>query len=135
MTWKGCHPFIKLLEGFYEKGVRLSKRPCKSTNNASNVLIIFPNGTLSSGLRLHKRSGILFMTDYLSTVAVAHDRGRGLGMKMGGAAFGLTAVDLFDALVRLTLVGDQGQVNRHALGPLAQSFGDLSRKQPIQSLF
>src|ERR671914_2962087 len=41
------------------------KRPWKSTNNASNVLIIFPNGTLSSGLRLHKRSGILFMTDYL----------------------------------------------------------------------
>jgi hypothetical protein len=40
------------------------KRPWKSTNNASNVLITFPNGTLSSGLRLHKRSGILFMTDY-----------------------------------------------------------------------
>jgi hypothetical protein len=44
------------------------KRPWKSTNNASNVLIIFPNGTLSSGLRLHKRSGILFMTDYLKEV-------------------------------------------------------------------
>jgi hypothetical protein len=28
--------------------------------------MIFPNGTLSSGLRLHKRSGILFMTDYLT---------------------------------------------------------------------
>jgi hypothetical protein len=42
------------------------KRPWKSTNNASSVLILFPNGTLSSGLRLHKRSGILFMTDYLS---------------------------------------------------------------------
>ena len=26
MTWKGCHPFIKLLEGFYEKGVRLSRK-------------------------------------------------------------------------------------------------------------
>jgi Rhodopirellula transposase DDE domain len=26
MTWKGCHPFIKLLEGVYEKGVRLSKK-------------------------------------------------------------------------------------------------------------
>jgi Rhodopirellula transposase DDE domain len=26
MTWKGGHPFIKLLEGVYEKGVRLSKK-------------------------------------------------------------------------------------------------------------
>jgi hypothetical protein len=26
MTWKGCHPVIKLLEGVYEKGVRLSKK-------------------------------------------------------------------------------------------------------------
>ncbi len=26
MTWKGYHPFIKLLEGFYEKGVRLSRK-------------------------------------------------------------------------------------------------------------
>ena len=41
------------------------ERPWKSTNNASNVPLISPNGTLSSGLRLHKRSGILFMTDYL----------------------------------------------------------------------
>jgi hypothetical protein len=56
-------------------------------------------------------------------------------MKVGRAAFGLTAVDLFEALVGLTRVGDQGQINRHALGPLAQSFRDLSRKQPIQSLF
>ena len=46
------------------------KRPWKSTNNASNVLIIFPNGTLSSGLRLHKRSGILFMTDYLRQLSL-----------------------------------------------------------------
>jgi hypothetical protein len=29
MTWKGCHPFIKLLEGVYEKGVRLSKKTMK----------------------------------------------------------------------------------------------------------
>jgi hypothetical protein len=36
--------------------------------------------------------------------------------------------------VRLTMVRNQGQVNRHALGPLAQTFGDLSRKQLIQSL-
>jgi hypothetical protein len=56
-------------------------------------------------------------------------------MKMGRAAFGLTAVDLFEALVGLTLVGDQGQINRHALRPLAQTFGDLSREQLIQSLF
>jgi hypothetical protein len=42
------------------------ERPWKSTNNASNVPIISPNGTLSSGLGLHKRSGILFMTDYLT---------------------------------------------------------------------
>jgi hypothetical protein len=56
-------------------------------------------------------------------------------MKVGGAAFGLTAVDLFEALVGLTMVGDQGQINRHALGPLAQSFGDLSREQLIHSLF
>ena len=26
MTWQGYHPFIKLLEGFYEKGVRLSRK-------------------------------------------------------------------------------------------------------------
>jgi hypothetical protein len=26
MTWKGGHPFIKLLEGVYEKGVRLSRK-------------------------------------------------------------------------------------------------------------
>src|SRR5256714_15244441 len=44
------------------------ERPWKSTNNASNVPIISPDGTLSSGLRLHKRSGILFMTDYLTTL-------------------------------------------------------------------
>jgi hypothetical protein len=56
-------------------------------------------------------------------------------MKVGRAAFGLTAVDLFDVLVGLTMVGDPGQINRHALGSLAQTFGDLSRKQPIQSLF
>jgi hypothetical protein len=56
-------------------------------------------------------------------------------MKVGRAAFSLTAVDLFEALVGWTRVGDQGQVNRHTLGPLAQAFGDLSRKQPIQSLF
>jgi hypothetical protein len=69
------------------------------------------------------------------TLTPAHDVGGGVGMKVGGAAFGLTAVDLFDALVGLTMIGDQGQVNRHALGPLTQTFGDLSRKQPIQSLF
>ena len=69
------------------------------------------------------------------TLAPAHDIGCGIGMKVGRAAFGLTAVDLFEALVGLTLVGDQGQINCHALGPLAQAFGDLSRKQPIQSLF
>jgi DhnA family fructose-bisphosphate aldolase class Ia len=69
------------------------------------------------------------------TVASAHDVGGGLGMEVGRAAFGLTTVDLVDALMRLTRVGEQSQVNRHALGPLAQAFGDLSRKQPIQSLF
>jgi hypothetical protein len=69
------------------------------------------------------------------TLAPAHDIGCGIGMKVGRATFGLTAVDLFDALVGLTMVGDQGQVNRHALGPLTEAFGDLSCKQPVQSLF
>jgi hypothetical protein len=68
------------------------------------------------------------------TPALAHDIGRGLGMKVGRAAFGLTAVELFEALMGLTRVRDQGQVNRHTLGSLTQTFGDLSRKQPIQSL-
>jgi hypothetical protein len=49
-------------------------------------------------------------------------------MKRGRAAFGLTAVDLFDALVGLTRVGDQGQVNRHTLRPLAQAFRELYRR-------
>jgi hypothetical protein len=30
--------------------------------------------------------------------------------------------------VGLTRVGDQGQVNRHALGPLVQTLGELYRR-------
>jgi hypothetical protein len=57
-----------------KKELACLKRPWKSTNNASNVPLIFPNGTLSSGLRLHKRSGILFITDYLKRRADARLR-------------------------------------------------------------
>jgi hypothetical protein len=44
--------------GSMKKELACLRRPWKSTNNASSVLILLPNGTLSSGLRLHKRSGI-----------------------------------------------------------------------------
>jgi energy-coupling factor transporter ATP-binding protein EcfA2 len=50
-------------------------------------------------------------------------------------AFGLAPVNLGGLLMGLAMVRDQGQVDGHALGPLAQAFGELSREQPIHSLF
>jgi hypothetical protein len=40
-------------------------------------------------------------------------------MKVGGAALGLTAIDLLDAAVGLAMIGNQDQINRHALAALA----------------
>lgn len=67
--------------------------------------------------------------------ALAHNRGGGIGMKVGRPACGLTAVKLGGLLMGLAVVGDPGQVDRYALGPLAQSFGELSGEQSIHSLF
>jgi hypothetical protein len=64
-----------------------------------------------------------------------HDIGAGIGMKVGRTAFGLAPVNLGGLLMGLAVVRDQGQVDGHALGPLAQAFGELSREQSIHSLF
>ena len=56
-------------------------------------------------------------------------------MKVSRTAFGLAPVNLGGLLMRLAMVRDQGQVDGHAVGPLAQAFGELSREQSIHSLF
>ena len=68
-------------------------------------------------------------------LAPAHDIGGGIGMKVSRTAFGLAPVNLGGLLMRLAVVRDQGQVDGHAVGPLAQAFGELSREQSIHSLF
>ena len=40
MTWKGCHPFIKLLEGVYEKGVRLSRKTMEVNSRHEVTMMI-----------------------------------------------------------------------------------------------
>jgi hypothetical protein len=40
-------------------------------------------------------------------------------MKVGSAALGLTAIKLLGAAVRLTMLRNQDQLNRHALAALA----------------
>lgn len=58
----------------------------------------------------------------------------GIGMKVGGAALGLTAIDLLEALMGLAVVGDQRHVDRQAASASAQRFGQLRREATVELL-
>ncbi len=66
-------------------------------------------------------------------LAAVVDVGGGVGVEVAGAALGLAAVDLGLVAHGLAVVGDQGQVHGHALGPAAQVAGHVVAEAAVEA--
>ncbi len=63
---------------------------------------------------------------------VADDVGRGVGVEMRRAALGLATIDLFGVAVRLAVVGDPRQIDRHRIAAFPQGLGQVGGQARIE---